>query len=104
MLSESYGTIDIGHWMNRFIERYKQVYGFTNPFPIPPIIHSDGALVFLIAGIQIFNNDETMDRYIERCWRIVQRTVTHDCLGHFMKKVKRNALKDLKKKQAPFGM
>ncbi|CAF4428677.1 unnamed protein product, partial [Rotaria magnacalcarata] len=36
-----------------------------------------------------------MDRYIERCWRILQRTATkrdleitivHGCLGHSMKK------------------
>jgi hypothetical protein len=108
MLSDSHGTMDVVHWMHCFIERYKQVYGFANPFPKPPIIHSDRALVFLIAGIQIFNNDETMDRYIERCWRIVQRTATkrdieltvvHACLGHFMKNVKRNASKDLSKKQ-----
>jgi hypothetical protein len=108
MLSASHGTMDIVHWMNCFIEKYKQAYGFTKPFPKPPVIHSDRALVFLIAGIQIFNGDETMDRYIERCWRIVQRTATkrdleltvvHACLGHLMKNVKRNACKDLGKKQ-----
>ena len=108
MLSASHGTMDIVHWMNCFIEKYKQVYRFSNPFPKPPIIHSDRALVFLLAGIQIFNQDETMDRYIERCWRIVQRTATkrdleitivHACLGHFMKNVRKNASKDLSKKQ-----
>ena len=108
MLSASHGTMDIVHWMNCFIEKYKRVYGFSNPFPKPPIIHSDRALVFLLAGIQIFNQDETMDRYIERCWRIVQRTATkrdleitivHACLGHFMKNVRKNASKDLSKKQ-----
>ena len=108
MLSASHGTMDIVHWMNCFIEKYKQAYGFTKPFPKPPVIHSDRALVFLIAGIQIFNGDETMERYIERCWRIVQRTATkrdleltvvHACLGHLMKNVKKNACKDLGKKQ-----
>ena len=63
---------------------------------------------FLLASIQVFNGDETMDRYIERCWRIIQRTaakrdleitVVHACLGHFMKNVKRNASKVLGKKQ-----
>ena len=111
MLSESHGTMDIIHWMNCFIEKYKQAYGFSRPFPKPPVIHSDRALVFLLAGIQIFNNDETMDRYIERCWRIVQQTaskrdleltVVHACLGHFMKNVKRNASKDLAKKQVTY--
>jgi hypothetical protein len=111
MLSESHGTMDIVHWINCFIERYKQVYGFSNAFPKPPVIHSDRALVFLIAGIQIFNNDETMDHYIERCWRVVQRmatkrdielTVVHACLGHFMKNVKKNASRDLNKKQVIF--
>ncbi|CAF4590008.1 unnamed protein product, partial [Rotaria magnacalcarata] len=76
--------------------------------PKPPVIHSDRALVFLLAGIQVFNGDETMDRYIERCWRIIQRvatkrdleiTVVHSCLGHFMKNVKVNASKILGKKQ-----
>ncbi|CAM4940035.1 unnamed protein product [Rotaria socialis] len=113
MLSASHGTMDIIHWMNCFIEKYKQVYGYTNPFPKPPVIHSDRALVFLLAGIQVFNGDETMDRYIERCWRIIQRvatkrdleiTVVHSCLGHFMKNVKVNASKVLGKKQVSFGM
>ena len=94
--------------MNCFIEKYKQVYGFSNPFSKPLIIYSDRALVFLLARIQVFNQDETMDRYIERCWRIVQRTATkrdleitivHACLGHFMKNVRKNASKDLSKKQ-----
>ena len=111
MLSETHGTMDIVHWINCFIEKYKQAYGFANPFPKPPIIHSDRALVFLLAGIYIFNNDETMNLYIERCWRIVQRTaskrdleltVVHACLGHFMKNVKRNACKDLGKKQVKY--
>ncbi|CAF1932538.1 unnamed protein product [Rotaria magnacalcarata] len=106
MLSASHGTMDIVHWMNCFIEKYKQVYGFSYPFPKSPVIHSDRASVFLLAGIQIFNQDETMDRYIERCWRILQRTATkrdleitivHACLGHFMKNVRNNASNDLGK-------
>ena len=108
MLSDSHGTADIVHWMNCFKEKYKEAYGFKDPFPKPPVIHSDRALVFLLAGIQIFNCDETMDRYIARCWRIIQGTahkldleitVIHACLGHFMKNVKRNACKELEKKQ-----
>jgi hypothetical protein len=108
MLSESHCAMDIVHWMNCFRQKYKQVYGFSNPLPKPPVIHSDRALVFLIAGIQFFNNDETLNNYVERCWRIVQRTATkrdleltvvHSCLGHFMKNVKKHASKDLKKKQ-----
>ena len=108
MLSDPHGTIDIVDWINCFIEKYKQAYSFSNPFPKPPIIHSDRALVFLLASIQIFNNDETMNRYIERCWRIIQRaaskrdleiTVVHACLGQFMKNIKRNASKNLSKKQ-----
>jgi hypothetical protein len=108
MISASHGTMDIVHWMNSFIEKYKRAYGFKDVFPKPPVIHSDRALVFLLAGIQVFNHDETMDRYIERCWRIVQGaatkrdleiTVIHVCLGHFMKNVKINASKDLTKKQ-----
>ena len=46
MLSASHGTMDIVHWMNCFIEKYKQVYGFSNVFPKPPIIHCDRAPVF----------------------------------------------------------
>lgn len=108
MLSESHSTMDIVHWINCFIEKYKQVYGYGKPFPKPPVIHSDRATAFLVAGIQIFNSDETMARYIERCWRIVKRlatprdlelTVIHSCLGHFMKNIKGNASKDLTKKQ-----
>ena len=108
MLSESHSTMDIVHWINCFIEKYKHVFGYAKPFPKPPVIHSDRATAFLVAGIQIYNNDETMTRYIERCWRIVKRsatardielTVVHSCLGHFMKNVKSNALKDLTKKQ-----
>ncbi|CAF1647365.1 unnamed protein product, partial [Adineta ricciae] len=113
MLSESHGTGDIVHWMNYFKEKYKETFGFRNTFPKPPIIHSDRALVFLLAAIEVFNFDETMARYIERCWRIVQGTankrdleltIIHACLGHFMKNVKRNATKELSKKQVPFGM
>ena len=111
MLSASHGTMDIVHWMNFFIEKYKQVYDFSNVFPKPPIIHCDRAPIFLLASIQVFNGDETMDRYIERCWRIIQRTATkrdleitvvHACLGHFMKNVKRNASKVLGKKQVRY--
>ncbi|CAF4591723.1 unnamed protein product [Rotaria sp. Silwood2] len=72
MVSASHGTMDIVHWMNCFIEKYKQVYGFSNTFPKPPIIHCDRSPVFLLASIQVFNGDETMNRYIERCWRIIQ--------------------------------
>lgn len=108
MLTESHTTMDIVHWMNCFIEKYKQVYGYALQFPRPPVIHSDRATAFLLAGIQIFNHDETMARYLERCWRIVKRvgttldielTVVHACLGHFMKNVKRTASKALTKKQ-----
>ncbi|CAF1411493.1 unnamed protein product [Adineta ricciae] len=107
MLSESHGTGNIVHWMNYFKEKYKETFGFRNTFPKPPIIHSDRALVFLLAAIEVFNFDETMARYIERCWRIVQGTankrdleltIIHACLGHFMKSVKRNATKELSKK------
>ncbi len=41
------------------------------------------ALVFLIAGIQVFNRDETMDRYIERCWRIIQHTASKRDLENY---------------------
>ena len=108
MLTTSHGTMDIIHWMNCFIEKCKQVYGFSYALPKPPIIHCDRALVFHLVSIQVFNDDEAMDRYIERCWRIIQRTATkrdleitivHACLGRFMKNVKRNASKDLDKKQ-----
>ena len=108
MLSASHGTMDIVHWMNCFIEKYKQTYGFSNPFPKPPVIHCDPSPVFLLDSIQVFNGDESMDGYIERCWRIIQQTATkrdleitivHACLGHFMENVKRNASKVLGKKQ-----
>ena len=65
MLSASHGTMDIVHWMNCFIEKYKQVYGFSNVFPKASIIHCDRAPVFLLASIQVFNDAGTMDRYIE---------------------------------------
>ncbi|CAF4512103.1 unnamed protein product [Rotaria socialis] len=54
-----------------------------------------------------------MDRHIERCWHILQRTATkhdleitivHACLGHFMKNVRKNASKDLGQTPIPFGM
>ena len=111
MLSASRGTMHIVHWMNCFIKKYKQVYGFSNVFQKPPIIHCDRAPVFLLASIQVFNGDEIMDRYIERCWRIIQRTATkrdleitvvHACLGHFMKNVKQNASKVLGKEQVRY--
>ncbi|CAF1325436.1 unnamed protein product [Adineta ricciae] len=112
-LSKSHGTMDIIQWMNCFIEKYKQVYGYSEQFSKPPIIHPDCALVFLSAGIQIFNRNETMNRYIARCWRIIHHTaskqdleitIVHACLDHFMKNVKKNASKHLNKKQVPFGM
>ncbi|CAF1422336.1 unnamed protein product [Rotaria magnacalcarata] len=79
-------------------------YGFFKPFPKSPIIHSDRAPVFLLANIQIFNQGKIMDRYIERCWRILQRTATkrdleitivHACLGHFMKNKDDNITHDI---------
>ena len=105
MLPASHATMDILHWMNGFIEKYKQVYGFSYAFPKPPIIHCNRAHVFLLASIQVFNSNETMDRYIERCWRIIQRTATkrnleitivHACLGHFMKKCQTKCIERLR--------
>lgn len=78
------------------------------PTSSPSGITSNKGTAFLLAGIQIFNHDETMARYLERCWRIVKHvgttldielTVVYACLGNFMKNVKKNASKVLTKKQ-----
>lgn len=102
MLSTSHTTMDLVQWLHDFEAAYHKLYGFKMVFPKPPIIHSDGALVFQMAALRFFNGDSTMSTYLKRCWSIVnktakkedvEKTIVHSCLSHFSKNVKREAIK-----------
>jgi len=62
------------------------------PFPRPRIVLSDRAQVFLIASLQIWNN-ESMKEFLQRAYRIVtddavdndyELTNIHACLAHVL--------------------
>ncbi|CAF1324255.1 unnamed protein product [Adineta steineri] len=114
MLSTAHTTMDLVQWLQDFEKGYRKLYGFDAPFPKPPIVHSDGALVFQMAALRFFNSDTTLSIYLKRCWTIINKTATnedltktiiHSCLSHFVKSVKRQALKEYtKKKIIPFAL
>jgi hypothetical protein len=109
MLSNTHKTLDLVQWLQDFEKAYRNYYGFKVQFPKPPIVHSDGALVFQLAALRFFNNDLTMSDYLKRCWTIVnktaktddlKKTLVHSCLAHFVKSLKHQALKHYSKKKA----
>jgi hypothetical protein len=108
MLSTTHTTMDLVQWLHDFEAAYRKLYGFKAPFPKPPIVHSDGALVFQMAALRFFNGDTTLNTYLKRCWIIIKgsatsedlkKTVVHSCLAHFVKSVKRQAIKHCVKKK-----
>ena len=109
MLSTSHTTMDLVQWLHDFEAAYHKLYGFKTDFPKPPIVHSDGALVFQMAALRFFNGDLMMSTYLKRCWSIVnktankddlEKTIVHSCLSHFSKNVKREAIKCYSKLKA----
>jgi hypothetical protein len=111
MLSTTHTTMDLVQWLQDFEAAYRKLYGFKHPFPKPPIVHSDGALVFQMAALRFFNGDTTLSIYLKRCWAIINKkatnddlskTIIHSCLAHFVKSVKRQALKDYTKQKVSF--
>jgi len=108
MLSNTHTTLDLVHWLQEFETAYRRLYGFNNSFPRPPIVHSDGALVFQMAAIRFFNGDLMISTYLKRCWAIVNKaatkedltkTIVHSCLAHFVKSLKHQAAKHYSKKK-----
>lgn len=108
MLSNSHTTLDLVHWLQDFETAYRKVNGYNALFPKPPIIHSDGALVFQMSALRVFNGDLTIGTYLKRCWLIVNRTATiddlaktlvHSCLAHFVKNLKHQAGKHYPKQK-----
>lgn len=102
MLSTTHTTMDLVQWLQDFEAAYRKLFGFKKPFPRPSIIHSDGAIVFQMAALRFFNGDTTLSVYLKRCWSIINKTATkedltktivHSCLAHFIKSVKRQAIK-----------
>ncbi|CAF1397709.1 unnamed protein product [Rotaria sp. Silwood1] len=113
MLSTTHTTMDLVQWLQEFEAAYRKLYGFKFPFPKPPIVHSDGALVFQMAAMRFFNGDTTISSYLKRSWAIVNRTATnedlsktivHSCLSHFSKSVKRQALQYFSNQKVPFAL
>ncbi|CAF1441600.1 unnamed protein product [Adineta ricciae] len=91
MISDSHGLVDIIHWMHLFKYNYNQVF-VGKKFPQPAVVLSDRAQVFLLAAIQIWNN-ETMKDFLNRSYRIVngegkkadfRKTNIHACLSHVL--------------------
>jgi hypothetical protein len=102
MISNTHTTIDLVHWLQEFETAYRKLYGYNAPFPKPPIVHSDGALVFQMAALRFFNGDLTISTYLKRCWSIInkvatredfKKTLAHSCLAHFVKGLKYQAAK-----------
>jgi len=108
MLSNTHKTLDLVHWLQDFELAYRKLFGFNSQFPKPPIVHSDGALVFQQAALRFFNGDLTISTYLKRCWTIVNKTATkedlrktlvHSCLAHFVKNLKHQAVKHYSKQK-----
>ncbi|CAF4529471.1 unnamed protein product, partial [Rotaria socialis] len=94
MLSTTHTTMDLAQWLQDFEAAYRNLYGFKAPFPRPPIVHSDGSLVFQLAAMRFFNatNED------------LSKTVVHSCFAHFSKGVKRQATKFFAKKKVAFAL
>ncbi|CAF4316724.1 unnamed protein product [Rotaria socialis] len=94
MLSTTHTTMDLAQWLQDFEVAYRNLYGFKAPFPRPPIVHSDGSLVFQLAAMRFFNatNED------------LSKTVVHSCFAHFSKGVKRQATKFFAKKKVAFAL
>ncbi|CAF1488393.1 unnamed protein product, partial [Adineta steineri] len=91
MISDAHALINVIHWMQRFKFSHSQIF-VGKPFPRPRVVLSDRAQVFLLAALQIWN-DESMHEFLHRAYRIVtdkatdydlQLTVIHACLAHVL--------------------
>ncbi|CAF4487012.1 unnamed protein product, partial [Rotaria sp. Silwood2] len=71
MLSTTHTTMDLVQWLQEFEAAYRKLFGFQALFPKPPIVQSDGALAFQMAGMRFFNGDTTISIYLKRCWAII---------------------------------
>ncbi|CAF1474305.1 unnamed protein product [Adineta steineri] len=92
MISDRHTLIDIIHWIELFKYSYSQVF-VGKTFPRPKVVLSDRAQVFLMASLQIWNN-ECMNDFLNRAYRIVtddatdsdyEKTNIHACLVHVLK-------------------
>jgi hypothetical protein len=108
MLSDSHSTFDLVQWLQDFERAYRKLHGYKSSFPRPPMVHSDGALVFQMAALRFFNGDLTFSTYLKRCWTVVNRkatkedlekTIIHSCLSHFVKNLKHQAAKHYPKQK-----
>ena len=108
MLSTTHTTMDLVAWLQDFESAFRKLNGFKTEFPKPPIVHSDGAVVFQMAALRFFNGDASLSVYLKRCWSIVNKkatdddlktTIIHSCLAHFVKSVKRQATANYAKKK-----
>ncbi|CAF3710828.1 unnamed protein product [Didymodactylos carnosus] len=92
MISESHTLKMVVNWMNWLKEHYKKTFE-GKQFPKPEFVLSDRAQVFLQASLEVFNNSESYEMFLDRAYRIVtgqphtndlQQTNIHACLAHVM--------------------
>ena len=68
MITESHSQIAVEELLTALRSKEKEIFEFNR---VPIQMNSDRAAVLLQAGMRIFNGD-TMEMYLQRCWRIVK--------------------------------
>ena len=105
MLSSDQSLPTICDWIRNFRHGEKKLFGFSK-VTIPKMIISDQSMVFILAALQEFNNED-MGGFLARCWKIAngtasadesKKTLVHLCASHFMNSCKKFILKKIGKK------
>lgn len=99
-LSDQQTEVQIKYFLNAMQQAEKRYFGHSGVSQ-PMQVNVDHSMAIIVALIKSFNV-ETLDEYLNRCWRVVNeeardtdksKTVIHICLAHFMNSMKRKLLK-----------
>jgi hypothetical protein len=92
----------IFHFLKTLQHCEKQICGHNNLSCLKQI-NVDQSMAIIVSIIKCFN-DETLDGYLDRCWRLIKvdggdfkACIFHICLAHFMNTMKRKLLECHKK-------
>ncbi|CAF2137982.1 unnamed protein product [Rotaria magnacalcarata] len=111
MISDAHSLVNILHWLQLFKYNHSLVFP-GKPFPRPRIVLSDRAQIFLIAALQLWNN-ESMKDFLHRAYRIVndnaddtdlQTTNIHACLAHVLLDVRKTINKFIDERYRELAM
>ena len=99
MLTVSRALNFVHFWLSSFRSHEQKLFGHSNQVQVRQI-NSDRALVFIVAALKEFNN-ENYKNFLDRAWRIVtgkasnddlKRTNPHACVCHVMNSCKKLCL------------